>query len=143
MEHVIGDYETGRIKARQSGTTMSISIRWPFDRSTDEWIVGSIEIDQSDLDSAVLDLDASAVRVDTPKGMLRITRFSDSASFELQGSNSIGAMSVDVLVPLDMAIQVAQILRQHRIAAPPGVSDKNAQDAASRGGTIPQSQWLA
>lgn len=100
MVKEFGQFESGRIAVRADNDRVMVSLHWPFDRETDEWI------------DASADFDASSLRVDETGTSLQGGENADANSeitlravpsgsyrFSLQGRNTLGPVQADLLLP--------------------------------------------
>lgn len=92
VETQVGTPESGQISVVSDDTTTRVSIRWPFDRETDEWILLGVKLDNDDIRQAV----ASHSRTIGREEFLAFEDEGDSVvRMSAHGKNSIGPVRLD------------------------------------------------
>lgn len=92
MRTEVGTYDSGLITMDSDANTTTVRVRWPFDRQTDEWVVLTVELDNSDIrgrgDSVETGMSNS----------LTLSDRGDHALLGARGRNSLGPVQLDCVI---------------------------------------------
>lgn len=89
----------------------SVSIHWPFDRSTDEWISVSVTLENAQIRATKLQSDEYTIP--GVAGRLSVRRESSTSySLDAEGQNSLGPVSAQFSIPTKLAEDLRARLNQ-------------------------------
>lgn len=106
MQTKVGTYDSGMIFIDSDANTTTVRVRWPFDRQTDEWIVLTVELNNSDIRGR-----GDSVETGTSNS-LTLSDHGDHAILGARGSNSLGPVQLDCVISQNYASE----LRRHLAA---------------------------
>lgn len=110
MRTTIGDWDSGQITLDERDETLAISIHWPFDRETDEWIDLSTRIPLFIVSGAVIDPRAGFELKSGPD-FLKATPRGDQYLLSVQGHNTVSPVYLDCRVDSAAFLQIVDHLR--------------------------------
>lgn len=98
MQAEFGDYQNGRIAVATVGDLLSVSVRWPFDRATDEWITLRSDFRSTDLHVDHANRTLQARNTDTLSEVMLSAGPQGSYTLQVKGRNSLSPVQADLTI---------------------------------------------
>lgn len=112
MEHEIGDFESGRIKVIDSPGELVVSLHWPFDRETDEWIDVSASFSLSVPATEPGGQESAVFKREDSGSVLDLKRISDGRfRLFLRGQGAGRPVEADLILPAKIGDELLRLVR--------------------------------
>ena len=96
METTVGSYEAGQIQLLSRSGSTTISIHWPFDRETDEWVDLNLLLDDDAVRRGAAPIAAS---IRSGQDIFQLQDRSDGVyALTAEGRNAVSPVSLECLL---------------------------------------------